>query len=412
MANLDDIYAQSPVGSSKLDKAFPQMSAINLFGQMGQRFHNVSQDLATEVLDVSKPETVYRTHNNKTWWYQFRDSNSSPQTVFSHGSPRTINTTASCSRAPFHSLAAVSEDHGSCSNASWPYNQAVYWYDPRGHLQCYALNHPLVTGASTWFGIPEPACGPRCTQIIVYQITLDPNAEPDVWECNSTLGDVQIFSDTYYQTRADFIVSDWQARIIAGAIGWSGVTEEVWPQKYVQMSRVLGDYGPPYNVSSHATADEVATLIMKFTIGAIAAIDQLNGPRKEVAGCTPSPPLVMHVKWRPAGSILVGIPLVQLFMLFGVVWYSGKAIILEPSYLTAAHLLYPVMQKLGSRGVLMTVDEMTEAMGPDCKIKYAVRPSADDPEHYDMDFTRSLALVEEVEGFGYIRGKMPEGRYD
>ena len=102
---------------------------------------------------------------------------------------------------------------------------------------------------------------------------------------------------------------------------------------------------------------------------------------------------------------LVGIPLVQLLMLLGVVWYSGKAVILEPSYLTAAHLLYPVMQKLGGWGVLMTVDEMTEAMGPDFKVAYAVRPSADEPGHHNKDFVKYLALVEESEGFGYIRGR-------
>ncbi len=82
-------------------------------------------------------------------------------------------------------------------------------------------------------------------------------------------------------------------------------------------------------------------------------------------GCSRTYPIAgVDREWWHAYAILIGIPLIQFIMLLGVVWFSGKAIILEPSYFTAAHLLYSVIHKLGHRGILMSVDAMTEMMGP------------------------------------------------
>jgi hypothetical protein len=151
---------------------------------------------------------------------------------------------------------------------------------------------------------------------------------------------------------------------------------------------------------------------MKFSAGAMAAMDQPNGLRQTVTGNRqPSLAQEINVKWMYAAPILGGIPLIQFLMLLAVVFFSRKAIILEPSALTFAHLLYPIMHKLGEKGVLMSSNEIEERLGEDFKVSYSVRPDPNDPGLHERDHVRRLTLLEQSEGFGYVRGDMPEGRY-
>lgn len=104
-----------------------------------------------------------------------------------------------------------------------------------------------------------------------------------------------------------------------------------------------------YNMNGSANASLVAANIMRFSTSALAAMDQRGGPPIIQEGnYRPRPAQHLEVKWPFAGAILASVPTVQFMVLIAVVWLSGKAIILEPSYITIAHLLYPVIGKTRS----------------------------------------------------------------
>ena len=264
----------------------------------------------------------------------------------------------------------------------------------------------------------ESACGERCVEILALQTADDPAdnitlaeggmPDPKLWHCNNTLTQVTYDDDEGFVDPSRLKIPDTQAKLLAGAIGVTGVEST---GDDLQYHRINGD--TYFAKFPNATAEIIAQMIMQYTTNTISAMDSRRAPRVNITGdYSPSPAQVVNVKWNYAAAILAGVPIVQFLMLLGVVAFSSKAIILDPSYLTAAHLLYPVMQKLGNHGMLLDVDEMAEEIGPDYKISYAVRPNESDPSLLDTDLVRDLGLVREDEGHGYIRGNQPTGRYD
>jgi len=272
-----------------------------------------------------------------------------------------------------------------------------------------------ATGQTTWMGNSSSACGPRCAQILALQSeagnwstdAAGSGVQPRLWACNNTVGQVAGYNDDGFEDPNLLLLPDEQASYWAGAIGWTGV-ETV--DSDLQMTMFDGD--SIFNPAIDAGAAGIATTIMRFTAGAFAATDQFNGPRLNNTGPQPSAAQIVNVNWQYSGIIVAGIPIIQFIMLLGVVWFSTKAIILEPSFMTAAHILYPVIQKVGKDGCLFSVDEIAERLGEDYKITFSVRPSSEDPGHHDTTFVRDLDVIEEKEGYGYIRGRFPEGRYD
>lgn len=331
---------------------------------------------------------------------------------------RTINSSATCEdyKITMGGYAGYDRDP---SDPDW---NKLSWVDNQDrNFSTYVFNG--ATWAMTWMtnttsetdndGDPQYSCGLRCTQILVLQ-----NAgnytngtlayPPSLKRCNVTLDQVQYTDDEGFDNSTRLLLPDLQARILAGAIGSTGVATN---GDDLQYNRIAGDN--PFNPLTPLDLDTAASLVQAFSIGAISAMDNRGAPRFDMVGnYSPSPAQVVNVKWPYAGAILAGIPILQFLMLLGVVAFSSKAIILEPSYLTTARLLYPVLQKLGPNGPLMDVEEIAELLGHDYKIAYAVKPNESDPGHHDKDFVRDLTVVAESEGFGYIRGNQPTGRYD
>ena len=289
---------------------------------------------------------------------------------------------------------------------------------------------PASTGETTWIGNVTSAgltCGERCVTVLALQsannVTVE-NAQPGVkavpkprlWTCNNTVSQVNNFTTAYegFDDPQKASLPDLQALILGGAIGWTGITSyfDDGSHSDLQFASYNGDtvFNPPGNVT-HA---DMEWLMMKFTVGAIAAMDTYNAPRLTLTGTSsPSPAQVVNVKWPFCGAILAGIPVLQLLMMFGVAWFSSKAVILEPSYLTIAHLMNPMIDKMGNDGVLLSADELAERVGENYKVAYGIRPNVEDPGHHDDTFVRKLDLVEESEGYGKLtRGRMPQGRYD
>ena len=275
-----------------------------------------------------------------------------------------------------------------------------------------------ATGSTTWMGNSSSACGPRCAQILALQSADNTSAtpagqvgvtvpKPRLWACNNTVGQVSNTDQEGYADPSKLTLPDDQAKYLAGSIGWTGVNSSGSVLQYA-----LFDGQTIFNPDGTYEAAGIAQLIMEFTVGSLSASDQYGGPRQYLQGPSPSPAQVVNVQWQFAAIIVLGIPVCQFFMLLGVVWFASKAIILEPSFITAAHILYPTIKKVGKDGCLFTVEECAQRLGEDFKITFGVRPDANDPGHHDTTFVRDLDIIEEKEGYGYIRGHMPEGRYD
>lgn len=404
-----------------------QKTSANLWGQVGQNFDYYSSVALDEVWSPAE-NAVFSNPDETLWWYRFVDlsPNNVKQNVVSS---RTVTSAAKCQeyKILFGGYAGYNTDDSSLMDA-------LLWEDEHG--QQFLREVPgAAKGSTTWMSnvtsspAGEDDCGPRCRHVLALQTANNLTADqigpdekavpkPRLWSCTNVVGDVANVDQEGYADPARLTLPDAQASYLAGAIGWSG---SVVDGSDLETITYNGDsvYSPGGD-EGDVDGAWMAGLLMKFTVGTLAAMDGLGGPRVNVTGVRrPGPAQVVVVKWSYAATILAGIPLVQFLLLLGVVWFSSKAIILEPSYLTAAHLLYPVIRRVGPKGSLLTVDEMAALLSRgyrdgngDFKISYAVRPDPDDPGHHDTEFVRILDVVEESEGLGYIRGKMPEGRYD
>lgn len=400
------------------------MGAANLWGSTGQSYAIVYQPFNEK--DVPLQPAVNTWDAYEEWWHIFVDYNTDYDANKHVVTSRTINVSATCEE--------FTVTNGGYAGFDGNDNQQVSWIDNSNTTQQRIIKD-ISMGHTTWMGNMSSDCGPRCVQILALQSANNLTAEdvenmgdsirsdeiipvqaPRMWQCNNTIGQVQ-----NYDTKAEgfddpdlLLMPNLQAKIMAGAIGWSGVVmyyDGGDEMDELQYSMVRGDY-PLYNPPGNATAGEMAAAVMKFTVGAIAAMDQPNGLRQTVTGNgQPRLAQVINVKWHFAAAILGGLPVVQLLMLVAVVWFSRKAIILEPSALTTAHLLYPIMHRLGEKGVLMSAGEIEETLGGDFKVAYSVRPDQQDPGPHEKDYVRRLGLLQQSEGFGYVRGRMPTGRY-
>ena len=389
-----------------------QKSATNLYGELGS-----SYGAAVSPNDAGD-----------AWIYQFTDQSVSGKQT--RATTRTVSSSATCEEYKI-----IYGGMAGFNAIGDPSLQDELDYVDGKNVTRFLSVDQFATGSTTWMGnstsINISSCGPRCAQILALQnannctveMSSDPKdgcfgyeavPEPRLWACNNTISNVTntASKEEGFDDPKSLQLPDAQAQYLAGSVGWSGITAEGEDGSEDDMQQVLFRGDTFLNVPGNVTADGMAQIVMRFSVGVVVALDQFGGPRQNLTGdSSPAAAQMVNVKWKYAATILIGIPVVQFMMLLGVVWFSGKAIILEPSYMTAAHLLRPVLNKLGEKGPLLSVDEMSDRLG-EFKIAYGVRPDPQDPGHRDTTFVRDLDVIEQNEGFGYIRGKMPEGRYD
>ncbi|EXJ59035.1 hypothetical protein A1O7_06466 [Cladophialophora yegresii CBS 114405] len=404
---------------SSLDAYLAELSAANDFGVTGQDF-----SVWTASFDeyFSYDQSVYT--DGDVCWYRFVDRSPLAWSL-SAITYRTVNITAACQTHPvtFGGYAGFNTNDTSLK-------PVVTWMDANGEENTWTIP-AQSTGGTTWMSNFTSDCGPRCTQTYALQVADNITTDvptPRFWSCFSNVSTVDGIDQhpDLYPDPAWYRIPDEQARILAGAIGWSGVrTVEnasdltfATPESQLQMVSYQAD--SPWSPPSSYTADDMAWLVMRFTAGAISAMDAV-GPRSNVTAWGPAAAQIIHVQWRFAASILGGIPLAQGLVLLIVIMFANKAIIKDTSHLSTARLLRPVVKKLGDRGCLLTGDEIAEQLG-NYKIIYGVRePNAGFGGGIGVgvgivgtedDKIKHLDILEESEGLGYRHGRMPEGRYD
>ena len=391
------------------DSYLAQTGTANTWGLTGQDYNLVVQDYD----DYSAQDTSFYTDKNYTnIYYRFVDL--SPNNLaLSLTSQRTVNATADCTELnlTYGGYAGYQSDN---SDEMF----TVSWIDENGAAQSYWIDN-VASGSTTWLSNMSSDCGPRCTQVYALQSAdnfTDDVPVPRFWSCFSNVSIVD--GVEYYDNPDMYKIPDEQAQILAGAIGWSGVTTTETTSSNdssvynLQMVRYPPD--SQWSPDGYQEAVDMAWLLELFTGGAIAALDD-NGPRLNTTGYYPGPAQVINVKWKFALLILVGVPVVQAIVWMLVIMFANKVIIKDTSHLSTARLLRPIVDKLGDNGCLLTGDEIAEVLG-NYKVIYGVR----DPGFGQVPVAgagddgnvRHIDILNESEGLGYRRGRMPMGRYD
>jgi len=268
-------------------------------------------------------------------------------------------------------------------------------YSHFGHNITQFIGNQGEAGAMTYISQLETTCGPRCTQVKVFQPMYLSNADglgvvkdPHFYICNNTVFPVQLYSgSTIYSVDDNVQMPDQVARIVAGVVGWSGSEAPNSTEELQTYSRQA-----PETFTSDTNVVSIEDMVATFSIATVAALDE-TGPRKIIPGDDPVVANVLNVggDWRQPGSILAVIPAVHFLAMIAVLIWADKAIILDDTYLTAAKFLKPMMDRLETRGNLMREHDMVEKLH-NPRVKYGWRYIEGNKLHADI-YEESTGVV-------------------
>ena len=380
---------------------YDQLNAANTYGVSGTDY-GIEVDVPDDSSDQTDLNTIYTNDAYDYMEYRFDDDNPyelDQSADINIVTDRTINATAVC-----ESFKVIG--NGGQLNET---NDIITFVDKDGNQYTKWVS-PTSPGAVTYMGNTKSNCGPRCTEVWALQVAdgyyvLDST----FFKCNNTVGWVMYddTDETYAPTDPPFQMPDEQAKIIAGAIGWSGF----WytdgdPFEYVRYSEASW-WSPAWQLPLTGQYG-IAALVMEFSMYAVAAMDD-HGPRKNVTSWDqPNMAQVVDVTWEWAVIILAVIPAIQLIALVAIIAWANKAIIKDNSFLGAARLLRPLVDHLGPHGCMLTGDQIAEEL-KNVRIAYGYRSPPGFVEGSDM--VRHVGILKEHEGLGLSRA-MPPGRYD
>jgi hypothetical protein len=223
-------------------------------------------------------------------------------------------------------------------------------------------------GALTWIAdVRSGLCGSRCTNFTVLQPSLNMThssvTKTSLFLCNSTVEtmtmvynkhDITDLTPTEYSHV--YGSDDYWASIASGSLGWTGIYDSGWDDQQFRTYTQGSKWSPARNMDVAGIED----ILMRFTIGAIAAFDD-HGLRYNVTkqNVVPTPGQSLNVDWSYIFSILGGICGIQLIALCCLLIFANRTIVRDESYFSVAMLLNPVINRLGSEGGMnMSGDEI------------------------------------------------------
>jgi hypothetical protein len=391
---LDDPWTKTDPGFSS------QLGSANIYGSQAQYYVyelvKIGHDSNVASWGQPSSPTIYYNKDYTTFSYVFEDSNPSNTdlTLLTH---RNISVTASCVE-----LEILEGGNGSSS--------IITYLDENRRRR--TLNVARVgPGAMTYIGVLNSTCGPRCSNIMALQSSNgDTIPSPSFFSCQNTMTPVSGIERYLLgnATEAAFQMPEPQARMLAGAIGWTGFNFTAGDTYQYVRYPTQSWWSPNFP----ANATRIALNIMEYSVGAVASFDY-NGPRSNVTGYFPVPAQEVDIQWKWSATILGVIPFVHLVALFCVIAWGNSAIIRDASCLSTAKLLRPIVEKLGESGCLLSGQEIAEELAT-ARVKYGWREPASDlvfSNEIDPHLVRHVDILEEHEGFGK-QGIMPPGRYD
>lgn len=244
-----------------------------------------------------------------------------------------------------------------------------------------------ANGAITWIAAVDEYCGARCTNFTIVQPRLGHSniTKTSLFLCNSTVSQVEKEPDKHDITisnRADMDAvfgTDDFARTASGAMAWKGLGTKGWDDVQFRTYTQGSDFSPWHIMNSSSVAD----ILMRFTIGAIAAFDD-HGIRHNITGIVPAPGQQLDVDWSYMLCILGGICGIQLAALCCLLLFANRTIVRDESYFSVAMLLSPVVGRIGREGGGMNMSGEEIKEHPKLryeKIQYSYREGKDGGPH-------------------------------
>jgi hypothetical protein len=295
-------------------------------------------------------------HGDSFWEYRF--FNRDPQHQYTNYvlSGRKIQARASCEQLEVRGGVKLSEDEESMYIEGKARGQD--WHK-------YPLSE-TASGSITWMASVYANCGTRCTNFTVLQSPGDKNStikEPGLFFCNNTLSEISKANGktdiTTHNEEDESAVygNDDFARIAAGAIGWTGIAWNEWDARQTRTYSPGSKWSP----KKPATTEAIEHMLMRFTIGAVAAFDD-HGIRYNLGNqyTCPIPGQQLDVDWFWIWVILSSICGVQLVALILVVAFANRTIVRDESFFSMAMLLSPVVSKIGRAGMNLSGKEIKD----------------------------------------------------
>lgn len=316
--------------------------------------------------------------------YEYRFFNRNPSHQYSDYilSSRSISATTKCEEIEVAD-GVMEDEHGQYVDGRAPGKDFEKYYLPE-----------QAAGALTWSAAVPEYCGPRCTNFTVLQEELGETIpKTSLFFCNSTVSAVRTGDekhDVKIRTEQDskaLFGTDYFARTASGAMGWTGTTWNEWDDRQSRTYTQGSKWSPAHVVN----ASEVADMLMRFTIGAIAAFDD-HGIRHNVTNqyVVPTKGQQLDVDWSYLLSILGGICLIQFAALCCLLLFANRTIVRDESFFSIAMLLSPVVGRIGREGggMNMSGDEIKEHPKLKWKkIRYDYREGKNgDPHQVDIFF--------------------------
>lgn len=147
--------------------------------------------------------------------------------------------------------------------------------------------------------------------------------------------------------------------------------------------------GSKWSPAKVVTTEEVENLLMRFTIGAVAAFDD-HGLRYNLTNqhTRPTQGQQLDVDWFWILVIIVGICGIQLLALILLVVFANRTIVRDESFFSMAMLLSPVVSRIGRSGMNLSGDEIKDHPKLKWKkIRYDYREGKNgDPNQVDIFF--------------------------
>ncbi|KAF1926725.1 uncharacterized protein M421DRAFT_102157 [Didymella exigua CBS 183.55] len=215
-------------------------------------------------------------------------------------------------------------------------------------------------GMVLWQAIVGETCGARCTQLIVFQkngsntLTAKSVNKDSLWICENEVTNISTtgFGTSHFgisTTDTAIYGTDTFAKLAAGAIGWTGYSQGKWLDRQWRLYTQDSPWSPKHVLNTH----DVEEIIMRFSIGAIAAFDNHalaafddHGVRHQIKTnelVCPKDSQQLNVDWLHILGILGSICAIQLASLIGLIVFANRAIIRDTSCLSTAVLLRPVL---------------------------------------------------------------------
>ena len=423
LSPLADIYADTSNTTY-----YSELGAAHTFGLEGGGFNTIWEIGPQNFSDLYRGYQDVNVDPNNSgyaeYWFMDVNSNSDNPHDESDISGRYLNVTVRCTQYPI----VV----GGSGNTAY-----IGYTAEDGHMVTEYVGTASDAGTTTYISDTNSTCGPRCTNVKVFQPATNTTADGqnnDNFDafggatnatftvCNSTMGTVVLNAIPDYgkvqAPNSAFDLPDLQARMLAGAIGFTGVA---FANQSITSELSTYNQGNSFAPSDSIDVDGAQFNIAWFAMAAVAAMDYGGNHVNITADDVPiyGDQLQIDHWWR-VGALLGGITALQAISMVSVIIWGSKVIIKDETFISMAKLFKNVIEdpKLGmdDHGCLLRGKEIMErwGAGQDDKVIYSWKDgvqtapdgSAEDVMH--VDIFRHTDCGDPTRRFE----KFPEGMYD